>query len=246
MSNILQELYFLAAFIDLLSETYGNETLQFFSKPLLMLFLMAYYISTVKGRNAFHYLILGALTFSWLGDIALMFVASIAHPGTLMGVHKSPDYFLIGLGCFFVAHIFYIIAFTQVTDRSIKPLLPSRIWIIIPLVIYAGALLSILLPNIYANERSRFLVVPVTAYALAIGTMVALSINRYKRVNDRSFALVFGGAVLFLFSDSIIALNNFVRPLPFAGLLIMSLYIVGQYFIVRGCIEEFIFVGERG
>jgi uncharacterized membrane protein YhhN len=42
------------------------------------------------------------------------------------------------------------------------------------------------------------------------------------------------GAVLFVLSDSLLAINKFHHPFPEAGLLIMLIYIMAQLFIVTG------------
>jgi len=63
-------------------------------------------------------------------------------------------------------------------------------------------------------------------------------VSRFGRVSLFSFEIVFYGAVLFLFSDSMLAYNKFVQPLPNAGLIIMASYMLAQYLIVLGSIER--------
>ena len=46
--------------------------------------------------------------------------------------------------------------------------------------------------------------------------------------------LLFAGALVFAFSDALIALNKFVEPIPRAGLLIMLNYYLAQLLIWRG------------
>lgn len=64
--------------------------------------------------------------------------------------------------------------------------------------------------------------------------MVVNAIFRYGRTNGESFWLVFGGSVLFMVSDSVLAFNKFHSPIPWSGVLIMTTYIAGQFLIVRG------------
>jgi uncharacterized membrane protein YhhN len=40
-------------------------------------------------------------------------------------------------------------------------------------------------------------------------------------------------------SDSMLAINKFMQPLPFASLLIMTTYILAQYLIVEGAIKHY-------
>jgi hypothetical protein len=52
--------------------------------------------------------------------------------------------------------------------------------------------------------------------------------------------MFFTGALFFMLSDSLLAINKFYRPFPLAGFLIMLSYIVAQYLIVIGTKEEVI------
>ncbi|HWB62251.1 MAG TPA: lysoplasmalogenase [Chitinophagales bacterium] len=240
MLKPLEYAYWAVAIAEIASEASGNETLRFFTKPLLMIVLVLFYVKNITGpRGAFHKLLIAAFIFSWVGDVALMFVPAGTAPETLMGLPKNPNFFLVGLGGFLVTHILYAIAFTKVSYPNVKALLPQRFWVAVPLLVYMGALSSVLLPAIYGNELTKPFLAPVVVYSTAIATMVVIAINRYKRVNDKSFALVFAGALIFMFSDSIIAINKFLSPVPMAGVFIMVLYIGGQYLIAKGSLAQF-------
>ena len=240
MFKPLEYIYFLVALVVVTTEMLPNEELHFFSKCLLMLVLGAFYIQSVAGKwNKVHKLLITAIFFSWVGDMALMFVSNTGANQKVMGVTKAPGYFLLGLGAFLVAHLLYILAFTFVEDKKARALLSQKIWIVTPLLVYFSGLLSILIPTIYKSEINRPILIPVLFYSTAIGIMVILSINRYKRVNDTSFIMVFAGAVLFMLSDSILAINKFVFPFAASGILLMPLYIGGQYLIAKGCLAQF-------
>ncbi len=67
---------------------------------------------------------------------------------------------------------------------------------------------------------------------MAILTMVLSALTLW---NSHSYGkIVFHGALLFMVSDSLIAINKFQFAVPFAGFLIMSTYILAQWFIVDG------------
>ncbi len=228
MFKPLEYLYFIIAAIEVLAEITGNNTVRFISKPLLMIVLIAFYMQAVGGKwNKVHQLIRVAFFFSWVGDVALMFV------------FKNENFFLVGLVGFLITHILYAVAFADVSNKKNKALLPKKLWVIVPLAIYMLALLSLIVPGITGNEKTQAFLIPVLVYTAAISTMVVFTINRYGRVNDRSFALVFGGALLFMFSDSIIAINKFLHPFGVASIFIMILYISGQYLIAKGTLEQF-------
>lgn len=227
MLKPLECLYIVIAAIEIFAEVTGNDMIRFISKPLLMVALIAFYVQSINGYwTRLHKLMVAAFFFSWIGDVALMFV------------FKNENFFLVGLVGFLITHILYAVSFADVTNRKTEALLPKKFWVIIPLVIYMIALLSMLVPGITGNEKTQPFLVPVLVYSTAIATMTMFSINRYKRVNDASFALVFGGALLFMFSDSIIAINKFLHPFETASIFIMILYTAGQYFIAKGMLAQ--------
>lgn len=239
MLKPLEYLYFATAVVELYAEVTNNDLLHFFSKPLLMILLLAFYIQASKGPlGRLQGFIAASLVFAWVGDVALMFVPKSPDDIEIMGIAKKPNYFLAGLAAFLFAHMLYAIAFANVSDKNKKPVLRKRVWVVIPLVIYMAAFLYALVPAINAQPLTRPFLGPVIIYSAAIATMVAFALNRYGRVNDKSFAFVFGGALLFMFSDSIIAINKFIQPFAAAGIFIMALYIAGQYLIVKGAIAQ--------
>jgi len=199
-------------------------------KPLMMPALALYLYTAIKGKpiRLFHKLIFGALFFSWLGDIFLMVTWS------------GDQLFLFGLAAFLIAHLLYIPAFRMVSDKENRPLLAARPYAAIPIILYFTGLLY----SLYTNGRQDFLDMqfPVILYALVIMTMVLTALNRKNRVPELSYSLVFSGALLFMFSDSLIALNKFTGSLEGSAILtrilIMGTYAIGQYLIVEGCIRQ--------
>lgn len=227
MLKPLEYLYLLIGVIEIFAEVTDNNTVRFVAKPLLMIVLIAFYMQAVGAQwNKVHKLMRIAFFFSWIGDVALMFV------------FKNENFFLVGLVGFLITHILYTVAFADVKNKNAEALLPKKFWVFIPLVIYMVAFLSLLVPAINSNEKTQPFLIPVLVYSTAIAVMVTFAINRYKRVNDKSFVLVFVGGMLFMFSDSIIAINKFLHPFSAAGIFIMVLYISGQYLIAKGTLAQ--------
>jgi uncharacterized membrane protein YhhN len=71
---------------------------------------------------------------------------------------------------------------------------------------------------------------------MTITGMALAALHRYQKTNLQSFRMVMSGALIFMLSDSMIAINKFLDPLPFASMMIMITYILAQYFIVSGLI----------
>ena len=80
----------------------------------------------------------------------------------------------------------------------------------------------------------------VPAYMVAILTMSMMALNRKEAVNSNSFFLVFGGSLLFIISDTLLAINKFAEPIPFERLFVLGSYIAAQYLIMRGVIRQFL------
>ncbi|WP_426415073.1 lysoplasmalogenase [Aestuariirhabdus sp. LZHN29] len=130
--------------------------------------------------------------------------------------------FVPGLGSFLVAHLFYIAALAR------RPRLSApRIVLALAMVVATGTLVAQLLP-LLGEMR-----VPVVVYIGVIVTMALCAL-----LGEGNHPLVAMGALLFLLSDSMIAIDRFMSPLPLASLWIMLTYYSAQYFIARGALSQ--------
>ena len=127
--------------------------------------------------------------------------------------------FLPGLGSFLLAHLFYIISFKKKKQTHI-----SEFWPVI-LSLYASILLFFLFP--YLKEMK----IPVIIYAVVIATMM------YNAIKTHNRNLIIG-ALLFLISDTLLSVYLFLQPLMILNLLVMTTYILAQWFLVRGMLSS--------
>ncbi len=169
--------------------------------------------------NRLQKLMIAGLFFSWAGDVFL----------ELSG--KNGNMFIPGLFCFLLAHVMYLTVFFFTPGKNYIP--DKHMYLLIPVLIYGIALVTFL----YADLKEMGL--PVILYAFVILTMLTGAINRKAKVNKKSYYLVLAGAVLFVISDSVIAINKFSCQFEASGIIIMSTYVVAQYFIVAGYIYQF-------
>lgn len=170
-----------------------------------------------KFRN----LIVAGLFLSLGGDVFLMFqqYASI--------------WFIAGLGSFFLAHVMYIWAFTKVyLENQQVELIKKHGWVMILIFAYGFFFFRQLQGHLGAMTG------PVIAYVIVISLMLLIASNRYGRVGERSFWLIFSGALLFVASDSILAWNKFVHPLMASHVLIMGTYGLAQLLITLGALRQ--------
>jgi uncharacterized membrane protein YhhN len=68
--------------------------------------------------------------------------------------------------------------------------------------------------------------------------MAGSALNRKNKVSEKSYFTVLAGAILFVFSDSLIAINKFAVGIPKSGIWIMTTYILAQYLIMSGLLTQ--------
>ena len=212
-------LYWLIALLHLAGVAIGVSTLSFFTKPFLMPVLIAwYFLVTRQNRTSAHWLMMIAFAFACAGDVFLMYTTEL--------------YFLLGLVSFLITHVLYIISFNkEIKTKGGALLLRMKPYLALPVVALAAGLVALVFNSIQPDMK-----IPVIVYSTVITGMVIVALNRYGKVSAASFRLVTIGVILFLFSDSLIALNKFYfnGQLWKASFFIMLLYITGQYLIARG------------
>jgi uncharacterized membrane protein YhhN len=218
-SNRIILLYFLIAIIEITGDFTNNILLVYATKPLLMPILIVWALQITTSSTPLRGLMIASLIGSFFGDTFLMFLPF------------NENFFLFGLGSFLIAQIIYaIIFFKQIKASKTKG--DNRLyalWLIVFVAFYY-MLMNYLWPNL-----GEFLI-PVLVYGSTICVMGLLAAYRYNKVNITSFLLVLIGAVTFIFSDTLIAINQFIYKgnMPFAQVSIMVLYVLAQYLIVKG------------
>ncbi len=188
------------------------KSLYIAAKPLLMVMLLLYFVTSSQNHPAWRHLVTLALVFSWAGDVFLI----------------SSDWFVAGLASFLVAHIFYIAAYhkTGAAKNNPQPLAVAVF------ALYGVCLVWFIYPGLHDLKA------PVILYALVLLGMGVWAFKRKGGTNTASFRLVATGAVLFVLSDSLIALNRFAFAVPAERILVMSVYMTAQYLIVQGLIQH--------
>ncbi|MCH7403679.1 lysoplasmalogenase [Belliella kenyensis] len=216
-------LYLLACFLDLYFIIDNLESYRIYSKPLIMISLGVYFwqISKNIAGTLIRKMILGAIVFSWLGDVLLIF----------------PAFFLYGLGAFLVAHLCYIISF-KISQQ--KPFEIGNVNFIklflynLPICILAAYVYFLIQFNLGSLK------IPVITYMLVLVAMVTISRERFNKTNPSSFWQVFLGALFFLVSDGILAINMFYQSFPESGVLVMGTYTIAQLLIIMGIRAHYI------
>jgi len=189
------------------------HTFHYFTKPLIVGSLIAYFVPNSKHLSKqTKYLTIFALVFSVIGDMFLM---------------NSNKYFVQGLIAFLIAHVFYIFVFSRKRNSKTNP-----IGFVAVIALY-GCLLFLVI-----KDGLDKMMIPVFIYMLVILTMAVFAYWRKGLVPKQSFYLVSIGALFFVFSDSLIALDKFFLPVPFARTGIILTYAFAQLLLVSGIIKQ--------
>jgi uncharacterized membrane protein YhhN len=215
MKKIFLIIFSLVLFIELIGIQLNNELIQLICKPLLIPVLITGFIASTENTDLKKW-VLAALTFSWIGDVLLLFQA------------KHSIFFLLGLASFLLAHIFYIIFFFNI---RVKENLRSNPWLLLIVVVYYALLITILSPHLGEMK------LPVRIYGIVISFIFLLAMHMLYIKNKTAGNWMMLGALLFVISDSILAIDKFYSAFDHAGILIMLTYGLAQLFLVMGAIK---------
>lgn len=222
MPRSLPLLYLLLSLLNLCGEYSRSEALIFATKPLLLTTLALWFFLQLRPlQGRFPRFILAGLLFSIGGDVLLMMVENGP---------KDERFFLLGLGSFLLAQLNYLAGFATYPEARAGAIAraPWQAW---PFALFLAAIILLLWPGIPAPMRA-----PVAAYACAIVGMAIAAFNLRPLLPPALFRGLMAGILLFILSDSLIALNKFradAVAIPYARLLIMATYLLGQYWIAK-------------
>jgi uncharacterized membrane protein YhhN len=140
----------------------------------------------------------------------------------------NPNFFLFGLSSFLIAHIFYILFFHFV---RIKENIKGKWYLLLIVAVYYAIIISILSPYL-GNMK-----LPVRIYAVVISFMFMLAMHMLFIKNTMAGLWMMTGALLFIISDSLLAINKFYFPFQMAGIFVMTTYGLAQLFITEGAVR---------
>lgn len=151
-----------------------------------------------------------ALLFSTLGD----------HMG-------SCNNFLGQMGFFAIGHVWYIVYFVRRYFERVEKdrKLTGKAKGYLAMVIFCAlALLTVAFTRIAPEAPAGIIRIGVCIYATLISIMMVTALLQRSSL----FAL---GAILFVFSDFIIAWNKFVEPVPYRHYLVLVTYFLAQWLL---------------
>ncbi len=203
LTSMLTLLAILSASIHIRAEYRGPRQHIYIFKPLTMVFILLIAILGQATLPFYKYMIITGLVFSLAGDVFLMLPA---------------DRFVAGLVAFLIAHLFYIAAFASEISVLIW-------WPLVPAVIYGIVIYTVLAPSLGKLK------LPVLIYVGGILIMTWLAWERWSQTGQSGALLASVGAVLFVISDTILAINRFRGAFKPARALNLTTYFAAQWLI---------------
>ena len=181
----------------------------FVFKPLTTLLVIAYAWPRGAGVPRQQRLVRIGLVLSLAGDVFLLW---------------PKEGFLPGLVSFLLAHLAYIAAFCVPVRLAARPL------VFVGYGVVAALILSQLWSGVPGALRG-----PVLGYVVCLATMAAQAAVWWRSAigagDERLARCAAIGGLLFMVSDSLLAINKFALPLPFSSLWILATYWAAQWAI---------------
>lgn len=206
MLPLLSIAIFSSAALTIRAEYNGPRSMVYLFKPLTTLLIVYFALSADwQMHTAYQKWILAGLVFSLFGDIFLML---------------PKDRFIPGLISFLIAHIFYIVAF------SLPHGFQWGLFSLVIFLIYALFFFKALLPFVPGALK-----IAVIIYGIALMVMGWQAMERWLSLQNIAALFAFSGAVFFIVSDSLLALNRFKTKFNSAQLMVLSTYFLAQWLI---------------
>jgi uncharacterized membrane protein YhhN len=214
-------LYLLILAADITSILLSWSAGELVFKTLLMPVLVIGLLQNKKTTRQINWrVIMAGLLTAWAGDVMLLFASGAA------------KFFMLGLVCFLITHIAYILYFQRYKAAKENWFIEHPI-ITFLVVMYSITLYAVLQPYLGS------MMAPVGVYTFVISIMMlrTLSVQPLLPISQSGKYFIAGSA-LFVVSDSILAVNKFHTAFTLAGPLIMLTYGLAQLLIVLGAIKN--------
>jgi uncharacterized membrane protein YhhN len=209
MNKNITLLFFLLAGSFVLSTLIKPYPMSWAVKLLPMILLIGVAWQSLKGESSQGKYFIAGLVFSACGDFILDY--------------DRDNWFIFGLGAFFIAHLFYLASL----NPYIKKFSQAKYYTaLIAYLVYGAIMLTIL------AEGLGDLLIPVVGY-MSILLLMALATVFSEKSNQW---LVVGG-LSFVISDSLIGFDKFFMPIENVHFVIMVTYYFAQFALLKGFLK---------
>lgn len=205
--------FVLVSVLDILGIILEIPLLVYIFKPLILLSLIYLYVVFEPKRSAIY---ITALFFSFLGDVFLLL--------------KGEDiYFMLGLVSFLIAHILFIkIVLSWLNTSSLR----NKVLAFIPFFISFSSLMYLLKDSL--GDK----LIPVIVYGITISFFGVLAFLNYLNKKSTKEMYMLLGALVFICSDSVLAINKFYFSATILNVVVMVTYVLAQYLIYKSITQK--------
>ena len=202
--------FVLVSLFDIVGILFKVPDLIFIFKPFILLSLLFLYSSSVLVRNKWYVI---ALIFSFFGDVFLLY--------------SGQSLFIMGLVSFLLAHFIFIsIVLKRIQKTSFLKIISSVIPFLVVFILLIFGL----------KESLNEMLLPVIIYGLTISTFGIVSLVDFQNRKSQKSLFMLLGAIVFMTSDSVLAINKFYNASHLFEIIIMVTYIIAQYLILRSMV----------
>lgn len=185
------------------------------SKPFWIPLIACVYLSNTQSVSI---AVIFALIFGYIGDLLLML--------------PKKKFFIAGAFSFMIGHFFYIFTFLR-DAGGLSVFLDNTFLCAIALIPY---LLFLIFMNKLLGKNLSSILVPAICYLSVLMLMSYCSFLRFFNISTIKASLTFGGSLLFIVSDSFIAIRNFKKRFRGIEAIVVITYITAQLLIVIGLV----------
>ncbi len=194
-----------------------HRRVQFAAKPAVLVALIGVAVTLRTPEPVLRGWFLAGLAFCLAGDVFLML------PG------ERPQWFGAGLGAFLFGHVCFLAGFAEAGA-------PLRTAVIVfAVVAVAAAFPAVPIVRGAVRQTGAAIAGPLVVYMAALAAMAgaAWSLGLHRIPGGRNVFLIAGGT-LFVVSDTVLAMDRFVRRLPGGDVLVHITYHLAVAALVVG------------
>ena len=204
--------FVLASILDIVGIIFSIPILVYIFKPLIIFSLIFLYVFSLPKRIKWYVM---ALELCFFGDVFLMFSGEL--------------FFIAGLVSFLIAHVLFV---KIVISRINKVNFLKGVVSAIPFL----AVFTLLIFTL--KDSLQEMLYSVIIYGLTIATFGTVSLIDFLNTKSKRSMLMLLGAIIFMISDSLLAINKFYNPAHIFEVGIMVTYILAQYLIFRSMVQK--------
>lgn len=216
VSYVFLALFFASCAVHLYHSWKDESKKRAITKPMLLLFLIGFYVFA-EDKSELNIVLIVALATSWLGDVLL--------------IPKGNGWFTAGGISFLISHLTFIAVYVTNIDFA-----KVNWYITVPVAIVYYFIAFKIIMAVKANTP-KIMVVPMYLYLLANSTMNVFALMQLICNPCLATALAYAGAILFFASDCTLFLvryhenKNIIFKRHFT---VMLTYVLGEFLITLG------------